>query len=598
MYSSPLAGETSAFVSAHGTGGHMKRSQSLYQYLLLVTLTTMMACGGGEKSPSVEQISTAPEKNISQDKESKQPDSDLKDKASAEQTPVPEYRPIPEIISSPDISFSPINDISLVEVNDHSIGGSMYSHGLLGGGGGARKPYTDGNMQMLLHWNEMAIDASGRDHNQPPTSLLAVREQMGPGRSSRAMAIVHIAIFEAINAIVGGYESYVGLARVTESTSIQAAIAQAAYDTLAELFPSQEADFAAVLTKDLAEVTDGPRKTNGIELGHAAAEAILALRANDGSDHPEPVVGVDYIPSDAPGQWRKDPISNLPIALGADWNMVEPFVIESASQFRAIEPPALTSSEYTAAYEEVKRLGGDGILTPTERTEDQTEIGIFWAYDGVPNLCAPPRLYNHIAAKIAEQMGTDLMGVARLLALINVAMADATLGVWESKYFYKYWRPITGIRESDFGTGPSGLGDGNFDTIGDIGFSPLGAPASNMIGVPDFTPPFPAYPSGHAGMGGALFQILRKFYGTDDIEFTFVSDELNGITKDKDGNVRPLKPRTFSSLSQAEEENGQSRIYLGIHWSFDKTEGIALGHRVADYIWEHIFLPVERDSEN
>jgi hypothetical protein len=169
-------------------------------------------------------------------------------------------------------------------------------------------------------------------------------------------------------------------------------------------------------------------------------------------------------------------------------------------------------------------------------------------------------------------------------------MADAGIAVWESKYHYEFWRPIHGIRESDPGTGPSGSGDGNAATIGDPTFTPLGAPASNLTG-PNFTPPFPAYPSGHAGFGGALFQTLRRFYGRDDIAFSVVSDEFNGVTRDREGNVRPLRPRSFASLSAAEEENGQSRIYLGIHWAFDKTEGIAQGRRVADYVFDHAFGP-------
>jgi hypothetical protein len=170
-------------------------------------------------------------------------------------------------------------------------------------------------------------------------------------------------------------------------------------------------------------------------------------------------------------------------------------------------------------------------------------------------------------------------------------MADAGMAVWESKYFYDYWRPVTGIREADPGTGPTGDGDGNPATTGDVSYTPLGAPASNTAG-PDFTPPFPAYPSGHAGFGGALFQTLRRFYRTDEIAFTFTSDEFNGVTLDGEGDVRPLLPRSFTSLSQAEEENGQSRIYLGIHWAFDKTEGIAQGRRVADFVFENAFEPV------
>jgi hypothetical protein len=306
--------------------------------------------------------------------------------------------------------------------------------------------------------------------------------------------------------------------------------------------------------------------------------------------HPEPRVGEDFLTNDAPGKWRQDPISLIPLALGAHWDQVTPFVMQSASQFRVPPPPALDSAEYATAYNEAKRLGGDGVITPTERTAEQTQIGIYWAYDGTPSLCAPPRMYNQITVQIADQMRSNDIELARLLALVNVAMADAGIAVWESKYFYQCWRPITGIREADEGFGPTGEGDGNPATVCDPTFSPLGAPATNLNG-PNFTPPFPAYPSGHAGFGGALFQILRRFYGTDNIAFTFVSDELNGVTRDNTGAVRPLVPRSFTRLSQAEEENGQSRIYLGIHWSFDKTQGIAQGRRVADYVFDNAFLP-------
>ncbi|HEX9453024.1 MAG TPA: vanadium-dependent haloperoxidase, partial [Candidatus Binatia bacterium] len=394
-----------------------------------------------------------------------------------------------------------------------------------------------------------------------------------------------------INAIVGGYESYTKLASERGETSIQAAIAQAAHDTLKALYPSQSSSFDAALADDLAKIRSSSAKSKGIDLGHRAALAILALRANDGSDHAEPRVGFEFITSNAPGKWRQDPISQLPLALGADWNQVAPFVLNSAAQFRAPAPPELTSAVYAQAFDEVKRLGGDGVITPTQRSAEQTEIGIYWAYDGTPSLCAPPRLYNQITVHIAEQMGSNFIVTARLLALVNVAMADAGIAVWESKYFYQFWRPITGIRESDAGTGPTGLGDGNSATIGAPTFSPLGAPASNLSG-PNFTPPFPAYPSGHAGFGGALFQVLRRFYGTDQIPFTFVSDEFNGVTKDKNGNVRPLIARSFASLSAAEEENGQSRIYLGIHWSFDKIAGIAQGRQVGDCVMENIFAPL------
>jgi hypothetical protein len=298
-----------------------------------------------------------------------------------------------------------------------------------------------------------------------------------------------------------------------------------------------------------------------------------------------------YFTSDQPGHWRQDPIGLQPIALGAHWGECVPFVLQSGSQFRVPPPPAMNSADYTAVYNEVKAVGGDGVTTPTSRTPEQSFIGVFWAYDGTPSLCAPPRLYNQITVHIADQMHLGAADLARLLALTNTAMADAGMAIWDSKYYYDFWRPVGGIRESDPGTGPTMVGDGNPNTAGDINFTPMGAPASNLTG-PNFTPPFPSYPSGHAGFGGALFQTMRRFFGTDNIAFTFVSDEFNGVTKDNSGHVRPYMPRSFTNLSQAEEENGQSRIYLGIHWKFDKTQGIAQGRNVANYVFDHAFTPV------
>ena len=444
--------------------------------------------------------------------------------------------------------------------------------------------------EFIRHWNAMAIDASGLDHTPVAAGETRVfGEQLGPARASRAMAIVHIAMFDAVNAVAGGYRSYTKIAGPRHGASMSAAIAQAARDTLVAMFPSQQPTFDQELATELSQILDSHSKSDGIDLGHRAAAAILALRANDGSQQAEPRLGVQFFTSNDPGKWRQDPIGQSPIALGAYWGSVKPFVLHSSVQFRAPAPPAITSIEYATAYNEVKQHGG---TTPTIRTADQTETGIFWAYDGTPSLCAPPRLYNQITMHIADQMGTSSSPeeLARLLALVNVSMADAGIAIWESKYFYQYWRPVTGIRESDLGTGLSGLGDGNGGTTGDPNFSPLGAPASNLTG-PNFTPPFPSYPSGHGGFGGALFETLRNYYQRDDIAFTFTSDEFNGVTIDNQGNVRPLKPRSFSSLSQAEEENGQSRIYLGIHWSFDKTEAIAQGRKVADFVFNHAFTP-------
>jgi hypothetical protein len=459
---------------------------------------------------------------------------------------------------------------------------------------------TNGGAQALRHWNQVAMDATGLDHTPvAPGENRVFGQQLGPTRASRAMAIIHIAMFDSVAAISGDLDTYSHMKKAKHDASMNAAIAQAAHDTLVAMYPSQQPTFDQTLANELNQINDGHAKDDGIDVGQRAAAAILALRANDGSQTPEPRLGTQFITGNDPGKWRQDPISHSPIALGAYWGNVRPFVLQSSTQFRAPTPPSLTSSDYTNAYNAVKMLGGDGATTPSTRTTDQTNIGIFWAYDGTPSLCAPPRLYNQIAMHIADQMGTtaDVVQLARLLALVNVSMADTAITLWESKYFYQYWRPVTGIRESDPGTGPSGLGDGNAATTGDPNYTPLGAPASNLTG-PNFTPPFPSYPSGHAGFGGALFQTLRNFYQTDNIAFTFTSDEFNGATRDNNGNVRPLMPRSFSSLSQAEEENGQSRIYLGIHWVFDKTEGIAQGRRVGNFVFANAFTQAHDDHSH
>jgi hypothetical protein len=457
-----------------------------------------------------------------------------------------------------------------------------------------KKPPSQPRLDVVRHWNEIAISACGIDHTPPAAGESRVfAEQYGPGRSSRAMAIVHTALFDAVNAIDGGYRGYTDLPPAPQNTSLDAAAAQAAHDTLAALYPAQAQRLHALLADDLRRIPNKKALANGVDVGRRAASAVLALRAKDGAHKAEARVGIEYLMSEEPGMWRQDPISHNPFALGYYWGSVTPFVLRSSDQFRIPPPPAMDSLAYADAFEEVKRLGGDGIITPTERTPDQTMAGIFWAYDGTPSLCSPPRLFNQIAVQIAVQRKSSLVELARLLALVNVAMADAGVAGWESKYYYQLWRPITGIREADGGTGPTGRGDSNPETVADATFTPLGAPASNLNG-PNFTPPFPSYPSGHACFGGAVFQTLRNFYGTDNIAFTFVSDELNGVTRDNEGNIRPLLPRHFSTLSQAEEENGQSRIYLGIHWSFDKTEGIKQGRNVANYVFRNTFQPLQK----
>lgn len=437
-------------------------------------------------------------------------------------------------------------------------------------------------------WNEIALDTTAIDH----TPLVAgdprpaFAEQFGPHRASRAMAITHIAMFEAVNAITHRFESYTGFSRVKgEAKSVDAAIAQAGHDALLALFPAQKARLDALLAQDLATMSGGaPVLAQGRALGGAAAQSILAMRVNDGSQLPELTVGTgpnDFHVTNAPGFWSPDPVSQLTLTLGAQWGRVKPFVLKTGDQFRPNPPPALNTAEYAEAYRHTLNLGGDPASgSPTQRTPRQTFIGRFWAYDGTPALCAPPRLYNMVARTVALQQGmSDVAEAARYMALVNTAMGDAGISAWDSKWHYQEWRPVTAIRGANVATNPY--------TVPKPGWVPLGAPATNT-GGPNFTPPFPAYPSGHATFGGTLFQVLRSYY-PDNTRFTFVSDEYNGLNRDASGALRPLTPESFRSFSEAEYDNAESRIYNGIHWEFDALTGIDQGRQVADYVIAHAF---------
>jgi hypothetical protein len=444
-------------------------------------------------------------------------------------------------------------------------------------------------LDRYLMWNEIALDTSAIDHTPDPADPSRFGEQFGPPRSARAMAIIHIAMFDAVNAISKRFVSYSGIPFVSGDVSLDRAIAQAAHDTLVALYPGQQARLDSIFSIDISNISGSPASVAaGAALGTHAAQAILALRQNDGSELPEPTVMASCSPGDnscflankAPGKWQIDPISGLTVALGGNWPKVKPFVMTSADQFRPPPPPSLTSDAYKQAFKDVYRLGGDPAHgTNTSRTERQTFIAKFWSYDGTPAICAPPREYNMVTRTIAPQQ--KMLGVpdiARLFALVNVSLADAGIAAWDAKYFYQFWRPVTGIRNAAL------------PLQADPTYYPLGAQDTNTAG-PNFTPPFPSYTSGHATFGGALFEILRQFW-PDDTPFTFISDEWNGKNKDVDGMIRPLIPESFKSFSEAERENAESRIYMGIHWQFDADQGIILGTHVGDYVFQNAFRPV------
>jgi hypothetical protein len=360
--------------------------------------------------------------------------------------------------------------------------------------------------------------------------------------------------------------------------------------------PDYKSTLDADLAADLASVHDSRARDEGVAVGKATAEAMLAARSNDGSN-----ATMKWPSGTQPGQWQPDPLHPDQTAWGPLWGDVTPFGVPSVNQpqFEVPPPPALDSKAYADAYMEVKNYGGDGVNTPTPRTPDETQIATFWGYDGSPGVGTPPVLYNQITETIARQQHNNVVDNARLFALADFAMADAGIACWNGKYTYDFWRPVTGIRENDPGTGPSGLGSGNPYLVGqgDPNWTPLGAPADNGKGT-NFTPPFPSYASGHATFGGALFTTLADFYGTDNIHFTIGSDEFNGVTVDQNGNVRPVVDRSYNSFSQAMEENGQSRIYLGIHWSFDKTAGIQCGTNIANYVFANLLQPVHSHNND
>ncbi|MEX2114438.1 MAG: hypothetical protein WD845_14685, partial [Pirellulales bacterium] len=415
---------------------------------------------------------------------------------------------------------------------------------------------------VILEWNEIMLDANAYDHS------LAKPEQGGPILTARAFAIVSAAMYDAYNSVESIGERYLVKAPLAKTADVDAAVAQAAHDTLVALYPSQVETFDAALTTTLARVRNGLREIQGRVVGAYVADVVLDARADDGADHLGEAM---YDPSGLPGSHTVDPMNPLQGYYAAGAMDMTPFAVDSLDQFEARRlddgtPEGrmefMASQEYADAFEEVVRLGGNGTTSPTERSDEQTDIGIYWAYDGRPGLGTPPRMYNQIATTIAVQEGNTEGENARMFALLNIAMADAGFTAWNNKYDDAFWRPVMGVRYADL--------DPNPDTQVDAGWIPLGAPASNpRPGEIDFTPPFPAYTSGHATFGAAVFETLARYYGRDDISFSFVSDELNGVTLGSDGQPRLVVERSFDSLTDAKLENAQSRIYLGIHWRFD-----------------------------
>ncbi|TVQ33323.1 MAG: phosphatase PAP2 family protein [Phycisphaeraceae bacterium] len=409
----------------------------------------------------------------------------------------------------------------------------------------------------MLTWNGMWMDTI-RDVGGAPTPL------------SRIGAMMSTAVYDSVMAIERTHQPYaMNMPVQPAGTSADAAAAKAAHTVLSTMFPQYKSSYDAQLATSLAKIPAGPGRDAGVALGETVANGIIALRMNDGSDGP-----MDYTHGNNPGDYRPTYPDFQLHPFTPQWGKVTPWAMTSGSQFRpngvvgyTNMNDLLTSPEYTAAFNEVKELGA---LNSATRTAEQTEIGFFWAND-VDGTYKPPGHLGNITAEISQQAGLSMAENARLFAMVNVAMADAGIAAWDTKYQtdIDLWRPITGIREADT--------DGNPDTVQDENWVPLNP----------FSPPFPAWVSGHATFGAAHAAALAAYFGEDGLGFDFtISSEdpfylaLPGV----DGT------RTFSSFSEMAEENWRSRIYIGVHWDFDGAEGNWLGTQIGQYVGENFFL--------
>jgi hypothetical protein len=377
---------------------------------------------------------------------------------------------------------------------------------------------TAAHADVIMDWNAKA-------------DALAVEKQLLNAPNARGQAMLHIAMFEAVNAIDRRYAPYKLKLTADRTTSREAAAAAAAYDVLLVLHPDKKADLDAALAGSLAEVSENEAKSKGIELGKQAAAGIIALRINDGSNTPE-----DYRPATTAGVYVP---TTIPIE--SKGSKIKPFAMTSASQFRAAPPPALTSETWTRDLNEIREIGSNA---SAKRSAEQTTIARFWFFTG-------PRTYNAIVRQIASNRKMDVVDCARLYALTSMASADAFIAVFDAKYAYNLWRPVTAIRNADLTSNPA--------TPREASWQPLGV-----------TPMHPEYPCAHCIVASAVSTVLQHVVGNEIGEITLTSPTAAGVT------------RKWTRLQDYSEEVSSARIYAGFHYRFSTEAGKDMGKKIGE----------------
>ena len=400
------------------------------------------------------------------------------------------------------------------------------------------------SVNQVLQWNRTLLVIVRTPGAQPATI-----------HPTRSFAIMHAAIYDAVNAIDKTHTPYLfDLTGVSQSVSQEAAAAAAAHEVLVALYPGFQAMLDAQLQQSLAQIPDGAGKADGIIIGQTVADIILALRSNDGSN----AAPLPYVFGNAPGDYQSTPPNFPTQPQFTHWSHVAPFALDRADQFRPGPPPDLTSERYATVFNEVKALG---IANSTAATADQALTGRFW--NG-----AIQNYWNEIAQTLALERNLTTAESARLFALLNLTFADGVIAFYDAKYVYNFWRPVTAIRAADTDNNPETLAD------------------PNWLPETTNTAPDPSYPGAHAVISAAGASVLISFFDRDRFDFTVTSEVMAGVT------------RSFTRISAAEEEATLSRTFAGQHFRSDLTAGQRLGRNVADFVVDNFLTPRHREDES